>query len=190
MGIVLMAGKFTAIGMRVKVEDPAVMVVNTCGGNGTDERGTPESWVWSNPTNTAIDHSWAGVEAVSVECLWQGTKIFEPGGRPDEATLMGDWRRGKARRPIGAWAGEGRGLLTTPGAARRAIYVPAFRRLVEHWLQDDEVRGWVDRAEAWPGNVFLRDHDTGRGLDQRGPMSHAYVLAMFLNTGNWAFAGQ
>ncbi len=178
-------GKFTAIGMRQKVDDPSALVINTCGLNGRSERGTFETWAWSNPTNRVIRHEYEGVSAVSVECLWQGTKIFAEGGIPDIMTLNGDWRRGKARRPIGAWAGPGKPLITTPGGARRAIYVPAFKRLVEHWLQDRTVKEWIDQAEAHKGNVFLRDFDTGRGIDRNGPMSHAWVLCTWLNTGTW-----
>lgn len=181
-------GKFTAIGMRAKVEDRDALVINTCGGNDTAERGDDTTWVWSNPTNRALTHGWAGVEAVSVECLWQGTKVFVEGGRPNEECLKGNWRLGKAKRPVGAWAGEGRGLLRSVGQARRAIYIPAFRRLVEHWQQDPAVRKTIEAARAWKGPVFLRDHDTGRGIDRGGPMSHAWVLASHLNEGGWDFA--
>ncbi len=184
MSIVKM-GHFTAVGMRVKIEDPRALVISTCGRNDTAERGEFESWAWSNPTNRAIVHEYEDVKAVSVECLWQGTKVFQPGGAPDPLALGGDWRRGKARRPIGAHGGPGKPLLADPGSARRAIYVPAFARLVSHWMQDPVVRDWVDRARAHQGDVFLRDHDTGRGIDRRGPMSHAWVLATWLNTGSF-----
>lgn len=185
MAKILSMGHFTAVGMRAKVEDPTALTINTCGQNDTADRGSFESWVWSNPTNRAIVHPYEGIQAVSVEALWQGTKIFQAGGRPDPETLAGDWRRGKAKRPIGAWHGEGVPLITTPGGARRSIYIPAFRRLVEHWLQDDVVQDWVARARAHAGPVFLRDHDTGRGLDRNGPMSHSWVLCEWLNTGKW-----
>jgi hypothetical protein len=178
-------GHFTAVGMRTRVEEENALVINTCGQNDTDERGSFESWVWSNPTNQAIDHSYEDVEAVSVEALWQGTKIFQEGGRPDERTLAGDWRRGKAKKPVGAWAGEGKPLLRTPGLARRAIYIPAFRNLISHWEQDGIVRQWIEEARGHKGPVFLRDFDTGRGIDRNGPMSHAYVLATYLNTGKF-----
>lgn len=184
MSIVKM-GKFTAVGMREKIADPTALVINTCGQNDTAERGEFESWVWSNPTNRAIVHEYEEFMAVSVECLWQGTKVFQPGGAPDPLTLGGDWRRGKAKRPIGAWGGRGKALLTTPGSARRAIYVPAFARLVSYWTQDPVVQGWIDRARAHAGDVFLRDHDVGRGIDRRGPMSHGWVLATWLNTGSF-----
>ena len=178
-------GHFTAIGMRRKVHDPTALVINTCGQNDLSGSGSFRSWSWSNPTNRAVVHRYAGVEAVSVECLWQGTKVFKEGGRPDPETLAGDWRRGKAKRPVGAWAGEGEPLITTPGEARRRIYVPAFRTLVEHWLQDRDVKRWIGAAREHEGPVYLRDHDTGRGLDRNGPMSHAWVLAVWLNTGEW-----
>ncbi|WP_437671472.1 DUF6939 family protein [Sorangium sp. So ce131] len=178
-------GKFTAVGMRAAIDDPKALVINTCGKNDTSDIGTFRNWVWSNPTNRAILHVYEDVTAVSVECLWQGTKIFEVGGRPDEATLAGDWRRGKAKRPIGAWAGEGEPLITKPGDARRAIYIPAFKRLIDWWMTHEQVRQWVEAAKAWDGPVYLRDHDTGRGIDRNGPMSHAWVLATYLNTGSW-----
>ena len=178
-------GHFTAIGMRTKVEDDLALVINTCGRNDTAERGEPNSWVWCNPTNRAIIHPYHDVQAVSVECLWQGTKIRVGMTGPDPITLAGDWRRGKGRRPIGAYAGPGQPLITTPGAARRAIYIPAYRNLVEHWLKDEEVASWVREAKEYDGAVYLRDHDTGRGIDRNGPMSHAWLLCEFLNHGEW-----
>jgi hypothetical protein len=52
-------------------------------------------------------------------------------------------------------------------------------------MGDPQVASWVQQARAHPGDVYLRDHDTGRGVHRRGPMSHAYVLAFWLNTGKW-----
>lgn len=178
-------GKFTAIGMRTPVPDLRALVINTCGKNDTRTRGDATSWVWSNPTNRVVAHPYGGVEAVSVECLWQGTKVFKKDGRPDPLTLGGDWRRGKKKRPKGAWAGEGEPLITTPGEARRRIYVPAYARLVGHWMKDREVEHWVETARAHEGPVYLRDFDTGRGIDRSGPMSHAWLLCTWLNDGEW-----
>lgn len=179
-------GHFTAIGMRQSVTDSKAFVINTCGKNDTSEEGSPTSWVWSNPTNRVIEHPYEDIVAVSVECLWQGTKIRKGMQEPDLAILEGNWRGGKGRRPIGAWAGAGKPLITTPGEARRRIYIPAFRRLVEYWLESSErVREWVEAAKNHDGPVYLRDHDTGRGVDRNGPMSHAWLLASWLNTGEW-----
>jgi hypothetical protein len=190
-GIVSM-GRFTAIGMRVKVTDKNALVINTCGRNDTAEKGDLTSWVWSNPTNRVItNHLYEDIEAVSVECLWQGTKLLPGMTEPDKEILNGNWRKNKGKRPAGAYAGKNedgtpRPLLTTPGAARRAIYIPAFKNLIEHWLWEDrEVWNWVEQARCWDGPVFLRDHDTGRGIDRNGPLSHAWILATWLNTGEW-----
>jgi hypothetical protein len=178
-------GHFTAIGMRTKVEDPSALVINTCGKNDTADIGDDRSWVWSNPTNRAIQHPYADITAVSVECLWQGCKLRVGETRPRQEILDGNWRLGKGKRPIGSYGGPNLPLICTPGEARRRIYIPAFRRLVEHWLANPEVAKMVETARNWSGPVYLRDFDTGRGIDRNGPMSHAFVLATWLNTGEW-----
>lgn len=124
-------GKFTAIGMRTPEKDlpDDAIIINTCGKNDTAEKGDPNSWTWCNPTNRAIQHPYQDIVAVSVECLWQGTKIRQGMTRPDPTVIGGNWRAGKGKRPIGAYAGPNQPLITTPGEARRKIYVPAFRNL-------------------------------------------------------------
>lgn len=174
--------------MRTKVEDPSALVINTCGANDTAERGDYTSWVWSNPTNRAISHILPAdptIVAVSTECMWQSTKIFTIGGFPNPAGLAGNWRLGKAKKPLGAWDGLNRPLISDPGIARRKIYLPCFKAQIEFWLNDPIVARWVEQARNHPGNVLLRDFDTGRGIDRRGPVSHAWILATWLNTGEW-----
>lgn len=179
-------GHFTAIGMRAKVDDPTGLVINTCSGNDTRDPGDPTRWTWSNPTNRAIMHLYADIEAVSVEALWQGCKLLPGQDRPDPSILAGQWRKNKGKKPAGAYAGPGQPLITTPGEARRRIYIPAFRKLVDHWLDtNDDVLEWVTAAVRHKGRVYLRDHDTGRGLDRNGPMSHAWLLASYLNRNAW-----
>lgn len=178
---------FIAIGMRAKVTDPTGWVANTCSDNDTDAAGDDTRWSFCNPTNRAITHVYEDIEAVSLECLWQGTKITRANvtGKPDPEILGGAWRKGKGKRPIGAYGGDGKPLITNPGDARRAIYIPAFRNLVTHWMQDAEVADRIARAQAFDGNIYLRDHDTGQGIDRNGPMSHAWVLSVYFNTGEW-----
>lgn len=176
-------GKFTAIGMRLKVEDPKALVINTCGKNDTSDRGEFRSWTWANPTNRIISHPYEDITAVSVECLWQGTKVMN-GTQPNLEALQGNWRLGKGRRPLGAYAGKDQPLIRNVPDARRKIYLPAYQRLLLHWLQDSEVTRWVNEAKEWDGPVYLRDFDVGRGVNQSAPMSHAWVLAVFLNTGS------
>jgi hypothetical protein len=190
---------FIPIGMRAKTPTDG-LVVNTCSGNDSCERGDLVNWTWSNPTNrrfAAVHPNDPECVAVSVECLWQGTKLFDPekrdwkgcllrgrdtGLRPDEVTLAGDWRRGKKKRPVGAWDGPDNPILTTPGAARRAIYIPAYRWQIESWLADQEVAEIVARARTH-SRVYLRDHDTGQGVDRHAPMSHGWLLSVYMNKG-------
>ncbi len=186
---VAIMGKFTAIGMRTpeKSLPEDAIIINTCGRNDTNGHGDPNSWVWCNPTNRAIIHHYEDITAVSVECLWQGCKIpyQEIGNYPNPETLNGNWRKGKGKRPRGAYAGPGKPLICTPGEARRKIYIPAFKNLVAHWMKNEEVADWIEQCRKSPSLVFLRDHDTGRGLDRNGPMSHAWLFCEFLNTGEW-----
>lgn len=182
---IITQGHFTAIGMRTKVDDALAIVINTCSGNDTADKGTPTSWIWCNPTNRIITHHYHDIEAVSVECLWQGTKMMPGMTKPHRMCLCGDWRYGKSKRPIGAYAGPGQPLITSPGEARRRIYIPAYRHLVAHWMRDAEVWSWIKQAKEQPHPVYLRDHDTGRGIDRNGPMSHAWLLCEFLNNDKW-----
>lgn len=176
-------GTFTAIGMRT-LAPKETMVINTCSDNDTDKRGEQTRWSWSNPTNRkyrATHKNDPQTTAISLECLWQGTKILAGQKRPAQTTLEGNWRAGKGRKPQGAWDGPDRPLITNPGIARREIYLPAFVAQIHQWLeQDEQVREMV-RAAALHGKVLLRDFDTGRGIDRNGPMSHAWVLATILN---------
>jgi len=185
MSNIVSMGHFTAIGMRTRVDDLTALIISTCGRNDTAERGDDRSWAWCNPTNRAIIHYYEDVGAVSVECLWQGTKLLPGMTQPDTDILQGAWRKNKGKRPAGAYAGPNAPLITSPGQARRRIYVPAFKNLIEHWLEDSEVQRLLAQAKSWSGPVFLRDHDTGRGIDRNGPMSHAWLMATWLNTGVW-----
>jgi hypothetical protein len=178
--------KFEAIGMRTKVTEPDAMIINTCSGNDTTDKGDPTRWTWANPTNRKYAVQYQGRTAVSVEAVWQGTKLHSGASEPDERAMAGEWRRGKGKRPTGAWAGEGNPPITNPGQARREIYIPAYKAQIEQWIADDpEVAQWIQNARNHPGPVKMRDHDTGRGVDRNGPMSHAWLLSVFLNDGAW-----
>lgn len=172
--------------MRQPVPDRRALVINTCSGNKTAELGDTTHWTWANPTNLAVAHPYYDVEAVSVECLWQGTKILHPSGMTKDnlRCLAGDWRLGKGRRPLGAYAGPDQPWIKDPGQARRAIYLPAYNRLVQHWMRHGALE-LVQAARLHPATVYLRDHDTGQGIDRDGPMSHAWLLSVWLTTGAW-----
>lgn len=182
-------GKFTAIGMRTPVTEPNALIINTCADNDTSEVGQLCRWSWSNPTNRKYTATYLDITAVSTEAMWQGTKIVMSGAdslfddaRPDQDILDGNWRKNKGKKPIGAYAGKGNILITNPGEARRKIYIPVFLNQISSWIADSwEVRNMLKMAINHDGNVYMRDFDTGRGIDRNGPMSHAWLLATILN---------
>jgi hypothetical protein len=179
-------GHFTAIGTRTRVPDKNALTISTVSGNDTTEPGDERHWTWCNPTNRVTLHYYEDVCAVSVEALWQACKLMPGQARPDNEILDGNWRKNKGKRPVGAYAGRGKSLITNPGEARRRIYIPAYRDLVEFWTREErDVCDWIEQARTWDGPVYLRDHDVGRGVDANHPMSHAWVLCVWLNTGEW-----
>lgn len=186
----LSMGAFTAVGMRQSVDSVGgCYTVNTCSENDTDRVGDLTHWSWSNPTNRRFPATHSNdptCTAVSVECLWQGTKIATGAREPNPAVLAGNWRAGKGKRPLGAWNGPGNPLIVTPGAARRAIYIPAYVHQIWRFLNADDQRPrnivrYAAALSRTKTTVFLRDFDTGRGVDRNGPMSHAWLLATILN---------
>lgn len=179
-------GTFIPTGMREPIEDDYALIIDTCAGNDTALVGDELRWVWANPTNRRFSHRYHGLEAVSVAALWQGTKVYGPVNEPDELALAGDWRRGKGRTPRGAWAGPGEDLIDEIGEARRAIFVPAYSFQIMSWVVgNDRVQEMVHKARHHEGPVYLRDHDTEQGVDNPTAMSHAWLLAVWLNTGDW-----
>lgn len=188
MTIKWMNGAFTAVGMRTSLNDKGVNVVNTCAHNDTDLIGDNKRWAWTNPTNRKylVTHpNDPNTKAVSVECLWQGAKMMAGQTVPDTQALNGDWRRGKGKRPVGAWNGSNKPLITNPGEARRRIYIPAYVTQIHAHITNSEYVAEVVRASIYVAEMglrtALRDHDTGRGVGRNGPLSHAWVLAVILN---------
>ena len=173
--------RFIPTGMRTKITDPNAIIINTCSGNDTAERGTRTQWTWANPTNRATPHTHKGIRFASTECAWQGTKMRPGQTTPDPEIAQGAWRKGKGKRPTGAWNGDGEPQITTPGAARRAIYIPAYRAQITEWMRDVTVRTWIEQMQDQDHDVYLRDYDTGQGIERNGPMSHAWLLAQWLN---------
>lgn len=133
-------------------------------------------------SNRKYTATYADVRAVSTECMWQGTKLLPNQAQPDITILRGNWRKNKGKKPQGAYTGLFNPLITVPGEARRKIYIPVFLNQICSWISDSkEVRDMLKMAVNHDGNVYMRDFDTGRGIDRNGPMSHAWLLAIILN---------
>lgn len=123
------------------------------------------------------------VTAQSVEGVWQALKVFE-GEDVDRAKLDVKTMAGLKRtvRRSGPVRGHREGLagerLLAYEEARRAIYLPTYRWVLEHRVQEEvaELKELSARGE-----VVLLDYTTnGDVADLRTPLSHAALIAAHL----------
>ncbi|MEV1115446.1 hypothetical protein AB0I91_10285 [Actinosynnema sp. NPDC049800] len=123
------------------------------------------------------------VTAQSVEGVWQALKVFE-GEDVDRAKLDVKTMTGLKRtvRRSGPVRGHREGLagerLLAYEDARRAIYLPTYRWVLEHRVAD-EVAQLKELSRR--GEVVLLDYTTnGDVADLRTPLSHAALIAAHL----------
>jgi hypothetical protein len=128
-----------------------------------------------------------GSFAMSVEGIWQGLKVFR-GADIDVAKFQASEMTGLKRttRRYGEVLGHRAGIhgeeLLGYVEARRKIYLPSYRWVLEHRVTD-----LVERLENLLENqdVILLDYETNDNLeDTRRPLSHAALIKRFLE-GNW-----
>jgi hypothetical protein len=128
-----------------------------------------------------------GVTAASVEGIWQALKVFATAD-VDRAVLTNTTMRGLKRtvRRYGPVRGHRDGLdgdtLLPYETARRRIYLPSYRWVLEHRTAD-----LVDRLRALSedGDVVLLDYTTnGDVADPSTPLSHAALVARHVR-GEW-----
>ena len=129
----------------------------------------------------------SGTTAESVEGVWQGLKVFETAD-VDPAKFAVNSMRGLKRtvRKFGPVRGHRRGVngaeLLDYAAARRAIYLPTYRFVLEKRTAEvvEELRNLCDR-----GPVVLLDYEINTDLDDLSrPLSHAALLAAWVR-GEW-----
>jgi len=149
----------------------------------------PEPWVRFSPFfphgGIPVPLS-PGVTAESVEGIWQALKVFESAG-VDPTKLAITSMKGIKRtvRKHGRVLGHRRGLrgdgLLDYAAARRSIYLPAYRFVLENRLVE-EVERLRTVARSHP--VVLLDYETNASLeDLSRPLSHASLVARYVTTG-------
>ena len=128
--------------------------------------------------------------AQSVEGLWQGLKVFErediDPGRWAIITMAGIKRGGRSRGAVrGHRFGVNSDVLLGYLEARRRIYLPAYRWVLEHRLaaEADELR-----RLAAAGPLVLLDYETNADVeDTSRPLSHAALIRCYLQ-GEWPAA--
>lgn len=124
-----------------------------------------------------------GVTAQSVEGVWQALKVFE-GADVDPAKLDVTTMAGLKRtvRRFGPVRGHREGLtgdrLLSYEDARRTVYLPTYRWVLEHRAAA-EVAALAELSGK--GEVVLLDYTTnGDVTDLATPLSHAALIAAYL----------
>ena len=120
----------------------------------------------------------------SVEGLWQGLKVFETAG-VDLAKMQNTTMK-RLKRTVRKF-GQVKGHLASVdseellgyGEARYALYLPAYLWVLENCLVD-ELDALREIAEERP--IVLLDYETNGDVDDlRKPLSHAWLIAHYLN---------
>ena len=166
--------------LQQRYGDPVVLDVTSQG---------PEPWVRFSPffPHGSIPVPFSlGQFGASVEGIWQGLKVFE-NADVDLATLQNTTMKGIKRsvrrfgKVLGHRAGIG-GKLLPYLEARRSIYLPSYRWVLENCLQEHvvELKNLVlEKA------VVLLDYQTnGDVADLSKPLSHAALVKRFVE-GDW-----
>lgn len=149
----------------------------------------PEPWVRFSPffPHGGIPVPMSTGTAQSVEGIWQGLKVFETADvdptRFAVATMSGLKR---TTRRFGAVRGHRAGIagktLLAYVDARFAIYLPAYRFVLEHRVakEVEQLRALGERSA-----VVLLDYETNaRVEDPSRPLSHAALVIAWLR-GAW-----
>jgi len=150
----------------------------------------PDPWVCFSPfyPHGGIPVPFSpGLVSASVEGIWQGLKVFESMDvDPSRFTItnMTGIKRsvGEYGKVLGHRAGvEGEQLLSYV-EARRVIYLPSYRWVLEHRLQ--ELLAELMRLKA-EKTVVLLDYETNCNVkDVTRPLSHAGLIKLYLE-GIW-----
>ena len=123
-----------------------------------------------------------GWTATCVEAIWQGLKVFE-NADVDTEMFKNDTMKGLKRtvRRFGKPLGHRRGVNGTKLLgyieARKEIYVPAYRWVLEHKVQSIIERL---REASRSRTIVLLDYATNCDIDDgRKPLSHAYLIKAY-----------
>lgn len=124
-----------------------------------------------------------GLTATCVEAIWQGLKVFETAD-VDVAMFRNDTMKNIKRtvrrfgRPLGHRKGVGGTELLGYIEARKQIYIPAYR-----WVLENKVVDIIERLKkaAKIKTIVLLDYDTNADVeDGRKPLSHASLIKAYV----------
>ena len=151
----------------------------------------PAPWVRFSPFFPHNDIPVPGAPGrvcASVEGLWQALKVFSRAD-VDEKKLSITSMRGLKRSAssfgpvLGHRAGLGSERVLNYVAARRQIYLPAYRHVLLHHLTAELAE--LARLADTPGGLVLLDFETNVDVDDASrPLSHAGLVMHHLR-GTW-----
>ena len=117
-----------------------------------------------------------GKTADSVEGIWQGLKVIH--GKTAPRFFEGGGRK-RGGRSSGHQFGESKRLLDLVDA-RRKIYIPAYRWMLDHRVDPEILTAFIDCAfQGIPQFFYDREDNGAIGKDQ--PLAHARILVDHIN---------
>ena len=123
-----------------------------------------------------------GVEAMCVEGVWQGLKVFEHAD-VDESLFQNATMRGLKRtvrrfgKPLGHRKGVNGDELLDYIEARKQIYLPTYK-----WVLENRVQNIIERLReaSKSQTIVLLDYNTNSDVDDpRKPLSHAFLVKAY-----------
>jgi hypothetical protein len=151
----------------------------------------PEPWLRFSPFyphgDIPVPYS-PGIFSMSVEGIWQGLKVFERADvDPAKFRITSISGIKRSSRSFGKVLGHREGVhgerLLPYLAARRAIYLPAYRWILDHCLGNELVE--LRRLAETQGAIILLDYETNCDVDDAShPLSHAGLVKLYLE-GRW-----
>ena len=123
-----------------------------------------------------------GYTATCVEAIWQGLKVFE-GCDVDTSLFQNDTMKGLKRtvrrfgKPLGHRKGVNGTELLCYIEARKQIYIPTYKWVLEHKVADIIERL---REASKTKTIILLDYDTNADVENpKKPLSHASLIKAY-----------
>ena len=124
-----------------------------------------------------------GMTATCVEAIWQGLKVFEDND-VDIHLFKNDTMKNikssvrKNGRPLGHRKGVNGNELLNYIEARKQIYIPTYR-----WMLENKVSSIIERMKeaSKTKTIILLDYNTNQDVDDASkPLSHAFLIKAYI----------
>ena len=124
-----------------------------------------------------------GMTATCVEAIWQGLKVFEDND-VDIHLFKNDTMKNIKRsvrkngRPLGHRKGVNGSELLDYIEARKQIYIPTYR-----WMLENKVSSIIERMKeaSKTKTIILLDYNTNQDVDDASkPLSHAFLIKAYI----------